>query len=301
MKMLFEKVEVGGRFFLRNLTLYPLAYRGNGYFSDILSLNEGISSGVIQLKDEGKVNSISVTNTGSWPVLILEGESLVGARQDRILNITSIVESETSVVLPVSCVEQNRWSGGKDFSSSLTLAFPSLRSLLRNSVTKSLKSKSTWEADQQAIWREVKDTLTLTKTRSMTQSMHDMYNSLKEEVNRYLEQSGNLENINGYMVFVEDKFVALDLFATYDLFKKYERKLLESYAMQGILHRFGRWNLKRVNITPQNLDKLDGLDYDAYKGISSELHLRYSGDFLSEISFDSEERFIYASVLPSHV
>ncbi len=300
MKNIFGKIEVGERFFLRNLVLYPLVYRGSDGVPPMLSLEESMELGAIELKDVFGVNSIGVSNKGNLPVFMIEGESLVGARQDRILNSTAILEPEVETILPVSCVEQNRWKGGMDFSSSITLAFPSLRSILRSSVSQSLKKKRKREADQKAIWNEVRKTLTVTKTKSITLSMHDAYDSLKDEIDRYLEERGELQNIYGYMTFVQDRFVSLDVFSSYNLLKKYERKLFESYAMQGILCRYGLWDIKRITLSPYNLSRLDSLNYDSYTGPAAGKELRYNGgDLLVEVSLDNEERFVYASVLPA--
>ncbi len=301
MSSIFGNLEARERFFLRNLVVYPLTYKGWKDGTDILSLDEAMQSGVVKLKDIYGVNSIGISNSGSSSVLLLEGESLSGARQDRILNVTAIVEPETETVLPVSCVEQNRWNGSGSFSSSITLAFPSLRSILRSSVSSNLKTGKKYEADQNAIWEEVKSTLKVTKTKSMTLSIHDAYDSLRNEIDRYMEERGELNDVQGYMVFSGDSFVSIDIFASQNLLKKYERKLFESYAMQGILFRYGKNDLKKVKLSPEKLKELDALDYEAYDGAGSGIELRYSGEFLIEISLDRNERFVYASVLPSHV
>ena len=300
MNGIFGNIEVGERFFIRNLVVYPLVYKGDNGLDPMLSLEESINKGFLELEDIYGVNSIGVSNRGDLSVLMIEGESLVGARQDRILNSTAILEPEVETVLPVSCIEQNRWTGDRSFSSSIALAFPSLRSILRSSVSQNLKTKKKREANQEAIWNEVKKTLTITKTKSMTLSMHDAYNSLKDEIERYLEERGELYNIYGYMTFVQDRFVSLDVFSSYDLLKKYERKLFESYAIQGILSRYGLQDIKKTNLSPDNISELDSLKYENYFGVSSGKELRYTGnDILVEVSLDKEERFVYASVLPA--
>ncbi len=43
------------------------------------------------------------------PVLLLDGEELVGAKQNRILNLTVLVPAHQTIVIPVSCVEAGRW------------------------------------------------------------------------------------------------------------------------------------------------------------------------------------------------
>ena len=43
-------------------------------------------------------------------VLLYDGEELVGAKQNRILNVSVLVEAKSTLTIPVSCVEQGRWS-----------------------------------------------------------------------------------------------------------------------------------------------------------------------------------------------
>ena len=45
---------------------------------------------------------------GDLPLLLPDGEQLVGAKQNRILNMTVLVAAQSEVTIPVSCVEQVR-------------------------------------------------------------------------------------------------------------------------------------------------------------------------------------------------
>src|SRR5207249_3998616 len=66
----------------------------------------------------GEVPALSVVNDADRPVLLLDGEELVGARQNRILNTTVLVAAQATLRIPVSCVEQGRWSyRGKRFET----------------------------------------------------------------------------------------------------------------------------------------------------------------------------------------
>jgi hypothetical protein len=61
-------------------------------------------------------------------VLILDGEELVGAKQNRIVNTTILVAAGAEIVIPVSCVEQGRWTYKSDaFSSKHRVMSPSIR------------------------------------------------------------------------------------------------------------------------------------------------------------------------------
>ena len=52
-------------------------------------------------------------------VLLYDGEELVGAKQNRILNVAVLAGAKTRLTIPVSCVEQGRW---RDVSASFAAA-----------------------------------------------------------------------------------------------------------------------------------------------------------------------------------
>lgn len=55
------------------------------------------------------VRTLKLINTSALPVLILDGEELVGGWQNRIVTTTLLVPARTTFDLPVSCVEAQRW------------------------------------------------------------------------------------------------------------------------------------------------------------------------------------------------
>ena len=77
---------------------------------------------ITEISEGGSVPDLRVANLGDLPLLLLDGEQLVGGKQNRILNMTVLVAAQTEVTIPVSCVEQGRWgyrarhSAPSDFS-----------------------------------------------------------------------------------------------------------------------------------------------------------------------------------------
>lgn len=295
----FSQIEHLGRFFIRNLVVYPLVFKGKGG-DGVLTLDEAVSKNAVNIQDNLGVDSITLINRGNSPLLILEGESLLGARQDRIFNTTSVVEADVREILPVSCVEKERWSGNSTFKTSIALAFPSLRSVLRSTVTANLISRGIPKSDQNSIWRLIDKTLNVTRTMSKTKSMHDAYDTLKSEIDRYIEELGEIQNVTGYMVFAGDKFIALDVFSSYELLKKYEKKLFASYAMQGILERYGFSGLKKTGVTPEGLGEMDEVEIKAFRKQTGWVEGRgMVKDILIELIKDSSGRMLYASLVPA--
>ncbi|MBK8638706.1 MAG: hypothetical protein IPN92_10625 [Chromatiaceae bacterium] len=100
----------------QNLTVMPLVADQAGR-PDYLSLDEALSRGTVRVTETspaGEVPTLLLDNPGDWAVLLIDGEELVGARQNRMVNLTILAPAKTSLRLPVSCVEAGRWSATSD-------------------------------------------------------------------------------------------------------------------------------------------------------------------------------------------
>ena len=64
---------------------------------------------VEEVSREGSVPTLLVTNHLEMPVLILEGDLLIGGKQNRLSNSSVLIPKKTKMPLPVSCVEHGRW------------------------------------------------------------------------------------------------------------------------------------------------------------------------------------------------
>ena len=69
---------------------------------------------------DAEVPTLVATNDGDTPVLLVEGETVVGGQQDRTLNVSVLVPAGASVEIPVSCVQAGRWNGGRRFTKGKT-------------------------------------------------------------------------------------------------------------------------------------------------------------------------------------
>ena len=57
---------------------------------------------VTELSEASSVPFLQVANGAERPLLLLDGEELIGAKQNRILNTTVLVAAHTEVTIPVS-------------------------------------------------------------------------------------------------------------------------------------------------------------------------------------------------------
>jgi hypothetical protein len=111
-RTLLEKVKLGGKQSHLNMTLFPLLASDAGE-PDYLILEEALGQGMVEITEVsqgGSVPDLKLINKSPNKLLVVDGEELVGAKQNRILNATFLIAGQTEITIPVSCVEQGRWS-----------------------------------------------------------------------------------------------------------------------------------------------------------------------------------------------
>ena len=106
-------IRIGEPIRHESLTVFPLFAEPHGQV-DYLLADEAMASGTVsvqEVSEGGSVPDLLVENTGDARVLFLEGEELVGAKQNRVLNTSVLLPARSKVKVPVSCVEHGRWDG----------------------------------------------------------------------------------------------------------------------------------------------------------------------------------------------
>src|SRR5207244_10930111 len=83
---------------------------------------------VIEVSQGGAARTLSVSNPLDLNVLLFDGEELVGAKQNRILDRPVLVQAQSKTPVPVTCVERGRWAYRSErFATAPRAAYPSLR------------------------------------------------------------------------------------------------------------------------------------------------------------------------------
>ena len=225
-------------------------------------LDQAISRGTLtisEVSDAGSVPYLQAVNKGPWPVLIFDGEELVGAKQNRIANATLLVNVGTTV-LPVSCVEQGRWSHRTQaFASGTYASHPSLRLAKERQVRERSMAEARrrqadgrlagpqaeaqhmraqrFMADQGQVWDEVARTSRMLGSDSPTMAMADAYETGKRDLDNILRafESSLPKDAVATLVFVRGEFVCLDMLQPAKRFALLYPKLLRGYGLEALL------------------------------------------------------------------
>ena len=223
------------------LHLFPLVDGTGSAEEGAMLLDEALEAGTLrveELDEGGSVPELRVVNGGVSPVLILEGDELIGAKQNRTVNSSVLVAAASELILPVSCVERGRWSRrSRDFSSGPATPHPSLRHLKSRSVHDSLRRGRGHRSDQGAVWREVDRLASVHESPSPTDALQDTRANLSERLGAFEDLSERLpEGARGVVVALGEKPVLLEVLAGPRSFARVIRKLLAGYALEALEH-----------------------------------------------------------------
>ena len=202
-----ETLKQGGKQNHQNLTLIPLL-AANGGEPDYLTLEEGLSQGFVIITEictGGSVPELKLVNKSPDKILVVDGEELMGAKQNRIVNASFLIAGNSEVVIPVSCVEQGRWSyRSAMFSYGEKVMPPSIRREKQKKVAESLNRGSGYRSDQGEIWNDLAEKQARMSINSPTGAMADLFEGQKNRLSEYLKafrlvdsQVGGLFAING--------------------------------------------------------------------------------------------------------
>lgn len=214
MSVAFPKLRVGNPVRHQALSVFPLfadTTAGVDYrLSDAALADQSIR--VEEVSEGGSVPELLVENQGDIRVL-LEGEELVGAKQNRILNTSVLVAAHSKIKIPVSCVERGRWGyKSRSFGSSGSHSPTKLRRALKASVSRSLRRQAGHRSDQHEVWQEVDRLHATHNVDSGTAAMADAFQSYGDRIAEYQEQLKYVEGAAGVAVAIGQHVVSVDLF-----------------------------------------------------------------------------------------
>ena len=174
---------------------------------------------------------LAVRNPTDKDVLLYDGEELIGAKQNRILNISVLVAAGAKTVIPVSCVEEGRWSRrSATFASASHASHPELR---RRKVEQLAATPLARGAAQGIVWDEVREKSARLQAHSPTGAQADVFHSRAEQL-RTLEHAFAAAPGQCGAVFALGDTLCLDYVSRPDAFVSLYPKLRLGYLLDAI-------------------------------------------------------------------
>ena len=238
-----DQLEIGSPITAANLTMYPLLLpeeSAPGY----LTLDEALATGlasVTEVSESGSVPELLVKNGAAKPVLILDGEELVGAKQNRIVNLTILVAAQQTLHIPVSCVEAGRWARrSREFAAAGRAHYATGRARKLEQVSCAMRSSGTREADQGDVWQDIDEKSHRMKAGSATHAAAAIYERSQSKLDEFLQTLEAVPRQGGAVFTINGIVAGLDVFDSPATWRKSMRKLVQSFGLDALDHAEAR-------------------------------------------------------------
>ena len=219
-----------------NLTVVPVGGNGHCHLDYILAA-DAIAAGsltVTEVDVDGSVSELTVTSTAEQMVLLLDGEELIGAKQNRILNTSVLLPPRAKTTIPVSCVEQGRWRHTSRQFDSGGYAPAAMRARKSKDVGRNLRRSGRADSDQSAVWEQVHACMAASSVPSPTMAMHDVADQCRDTLGAYVDALGYIEGSRGVIAAIGGRFVAMDLFDKPETLGRIWPRLITGYALDAM-------------------------------------------------------------------
>ncbi len=190
-----------------------------------------------ELEGAASVRALVIENPTDLPLLVYEGEEVLGAQQNRTFDDSVLVASGEKLRVDVSCVEAGRWDGSRreePLRPSPQAAYPELRRLKRAAASR------TGRADQAEVWAAVGDRLAANGVESPSAAMSDLYESRRAGIAALGKAIRPLDGQLGAVATVAGRPLALDLVSRPDVFASLLPRLAQGYALEALERSIGR-------------------------------------------------------------
>ena len=142
---------------------------------------------ITEVSDSGSVPQLLAINDNGSPIFLLDGEELVGAKQNRVLNLSIMLAPKSKTEIPVSCVEAGRWrTESHAFRTAQRVQFARGRAQKMEQVSRSLSLNGEALSDQTAVWDAISEKSARMSVASPTGAVAALFESHRDDLQGYL-------------------------------------------------------------------------------------------------------------------
>jgi hypothetical protein len=234
-------LRVGTASSIGSLTMIPLERITAGTqfgTPDIVLLDAALRSGSFEVRetsDEGTVAQLVASNRGASAVLLVDGEEVVGAKQNRVFNLSILVPPHTDLPIPVSCVEAGRWRASSlRFAAAPRTQHASGRAERMSDVSGTLRDSGNRKGSQERVWRNVERVAARFDVRSPTAALSDVFAHRAVDIEQYVSALRPGANQVGAVFCRGGRAIAVELFDSPQHFTAALPKLVRSHALDAL-------------------------------------------------------------------
>ena len=165
--------------------------------------------------------------TATKPVVLFAGDTIVGGKQNRVINVSIWLPAAKTTSIPVSCLEAGRWNAGYRFETGRKLDY-AFRAAMNEQVYERTRAeregidgepgpdqgrrRPSYAADQGALWNEISARQARAAVHSPTAALHDVYEHEAVDLASFVGAFPCPAGATGVAVGIGGYLVALELF-----------------------------------------------------------------------------------------
>ncbi len=311
-KKTLDTVEVGSPTTFRNLTLYPLILKAKGEKPGYMTLDQGLagkSVKITEVSEGGSVPELLLHNNADKPLLVIDGEEMVGAKQNRVINLTVMVDANTRIVIPVSCVEAGRWRHtSTEFAASPQTMHASGRAGKMAGVTRMMHMSESRASDQSAVWNDISGKLDRMAAYSESSEMKAIYDRHRTSIDDFVRAFSPVEGQAGAIFAIGGRIAGLELFDHPDTLATLLPKLVRSYALDALDSRYAGGNQDERSEEEKDLQLERAMLFIASVGLAEATShpaiglgedIRISNNAVTGAALTVDQRLVHLSAFPN--
>ncbi|MBZ5537846.1 MAG: hypothetical protein LAO31_17975 [Acidobacteriia bacterium] len=288
----------------RNLSMFPIAGEGSRQ-PDYLLLDQAISLRcvhVTEVSESGSVPELKFINESDRRIFLMDGEELVGAKQNRVLNLSILVPAGKTIVIPVSCVERGRWGyQSREFTSSQSAHYAEARAMRHEQVSASLKETGLRNSNQSELWEMNDLKASRMRVHSPTSAMDAMYETHTGDIEEFVRAFTAREDQVGALFAIDGKIVGFDVFDCTATLRYLLPKLARSYALDAIESSFSKNQGDPALGSPtlaeagEFLRSVVEARAETFPAVGEGVDVRLTGPAVTAAALVAEERLVHMS------
>ncbi len=236
-RKLLGGLQIGKMQLYEGMVVFPL-FSSFEALEDCMGLDEAFEKECVEFKevsDSGRVPELLAVNKCDLKILILEGQELKGAKQNRTLNTFILLPEHSETVIPVSCTEQGRWRyEKKHFDLTDKLVGNRVRKAISVSVKNNFMLGRKFESNQHQVWEEIDGYQRVFERFNATRSYDRLFEDLEGKVKKYEKYFPPEKGQTGMVVFIDAKLEGVDLVLNKKIYADNHYKILRSYVVDDL-------------------------------------------------------------------
>ncbi len=201
---------------------------------DLLLTRQAVEAGVLEIleRGDGVVQELLAWNKGERPVAILEGDTLVGCKQNRVVAHSVVVAPGSRLAVPVGCMERGRWrhETGRFSVGDMKMSPHVRRRTVADVKTATLSGRAP-SLDQSRLWRDVDSELHSSGVSSSTSNYYEIVERRGREARERASAVAPAPGQVGVLVLSGGALVGLEAAGHHGLWSELSAPTLASYLM----------------------------------------------------------------------